>query len=73
MDALFKIDKNVSTNGTANETGTGLGLILTNDFIQKNNGKISIESNVGKGSKIIFTLPKRITEKVASKYFENNE
>ncbi len=57
MDKLFRIDKSLSTKGTANETGTGLGLILCKEFIEKNKGIIRVESTLGKGSKFIFTLP----------------
>ena len=54
---LFQLDKNVSTSGTEKETGTGLGLILCKEFVEKHGGEIWIESKVGKGSKFIFTLP----------------
>ncbi|MCL4551727.1 MAG: tetratricopeptide repeat-containing sensor histidine kinase [Bacteroidetes bacterium] len=57
MDKLFKLDVTCSTPGTANEEGTGLGLILCKEFIEKNQGKIWIESELGKGSKFFFTLP----------------
>lgn len=57
LDQLFRIDKNVSTMGTANEKGTGLGLILCKEFVEKHGGKIWVESQVGKGSAFIFTLP----------------
>lgn len=48
---------NISTRGTKNEKGTGLGLILVKDFVEKNEGTISVESEVGKGSIFIITLP----------------
>lgn len=54
---LFKSDLNVSKPGTENERGTGLGLVICNDFIQRNNGKIWIENNADKGTSFKFTLP----------------
>lgn len=57
IDKLFSIDDNISTLGTSQEVGTGLGLLLCKEFIDKNNGKIRVESNEGTGSSFIFTLP----------------
>jgi len=57
IDDLFKIDKSISSKGTANEEGTGLGLLLCKEMVDKHNGKIWIESELGKGSKFSFTLP----------------
>lgn len=57
IDNLFRIDQNVSTRGTANETGTGLGLILCKEFVEKNGGEISVESELGEGTTFHFTLP----------------
>jgi two-component system sensor histidine kinase/response regulator len=56
---LFNITSKSSTVGTENEKGTGLGLILCKDLIEKNNGTIWAESEFGKGSKFSFTLPKK--------------
>jgi len=58
QNKLFKIDSNFSTKGTANEQGTGLGLILSKELVHKCGGDIWAESKVEKGSSFIFTLPK---------------
>ena len=59
IDKLFKIDQKItSTEGTNKETGTGLGLILCKEFIDKHNCKIWAESEIGKGTTFSFTLPK---------------
>ncbi len=54
---LFNIHKKFSLPGTQGEKGSGLGLIICKEFIEKNNGDIWAESELGKGSKFIFTLP----------------
>ncbi len=55
---LFQLDKEFSTRGTSNEKGSGLGLILCKEFVERNNGKIYVESEKGKGTSFMFKLPK---------------
>ena len=57
MEDLFKIEKRITNDGTENEKGTGLGLFLCKEFIEKNHGTISVRSEVGKGSTFIVSLP----------------
>lgn len=54
---LYKIDAFHTTKGTNNEKGNGLGLILCKEFIETHGGKIRIESEPNRGSKVTFTLP----------------
>jgi signal transduction histidine kinase len=56
-EKLFSIEENVTTPGTNNEPGTGLGLILCKDLTEQNGGTISVESEEGKGTTFCFTLP----------------
>lgn len=56
QEKLFLISHNVSTPGTNNEKGTGLGLILSKEFVEIHNGKIWVESEVEKGSSFHFTI-----------------
>jgi signal transduction histidine kinase len=60
MAKLFKIDANLSTRGTENEKGTGLGLFLCKEFVEKHGGRIWAESESGKGSTFKFFIPLRI-------------
>jgi signal transduction histidine kinase len=57
IEKLFRIQDSHSTKGTLNETGTGLGLLLCKEFIEKHDGKLWVESEPDKGSKFHFTLP----------------
>ncbi|MFA5329592.1 MAG: tetratricopeptide repeat-containing sensor histidine kinase [Prolixibacteraceae bacterium] len=57
LDKLFVIDRNISTEGTDGETGTGLGLVICHEFIAKNNGEIKVGSKEGEGSVFSFSLP----------------
>ncbi len=57
IDKLFRIDEKFIGLTTDGEKGTGLGLILCKEFIEKNNGVIWVESTVDEGSNFIFTLP----------------
>lgn len=61
INKLFRIDQSLSTRGTINEKGTGLGLILCKEFIDKHGGIIEAKSEVGKGSIFSFTIPSRKT------------
>lgn len=56
LSKLFK-DENISTRGTSNEKGTGLGLIVCKDFMARNDGNIFVESKVGQGAKFCISLP----------------
>lgn len=58
LNMLFDKTAPYTTRGTANEKGTGLGLILCKEFIEKNGGRIWVESEEGQGSTFFFTLPK---------------
>jgi len=54
---IFSISKTKTSKGTDGEKGTGLGLVLCRDFVEKNGGTISVKSEPGKGSAFIFSLP----------------
>jgi len=57
IEKLFRIDENQSTLGTNNEEGTGLGLILCKEFVEKNGGEIFITSALNQGSTFSFIIP----------------
>lgn len=58
LENLFSIDKNITTVGTSNETGTGLGLLLCKEMIEKHGGHMTVKSEKGKGSEFSFAIPK---------------
>jgi two-component system sensor histidine kinase/response regulator len=60
QELLFRIDGNIcSRPGTQNETGSGLGLILCSEFVEKMGGNILVDSLPGKGSRFTFTVPEK--------------
>ena len=60
IEKLFKISEISSTKGTDGEKGTGLGLVMCREFMDKQGGKIEIESKIGKGTKLKMFFPKKI-------------
>jgi signal transduction histidine kinase/ligand-binding sensor domain-containing protein len=62
MAKLFRLDGNLSTRGTENEKGTGLGLFLCKEFVEKHGGKIWVESESGKGSIFKLIIPSAIKQ-----------
>jgi signal transduction histidine kinase len=60
VESLFKIDKVLSKPGTEKEMGSGLGLILCKEFIEKHGGDISVISTIDVGSEFKITLPNNI-------------
>ena len=57
IEKLFRVDISHTTIGTGKEKGTGLGLILCKEFVEKNGGTIWVESEIGKGSQFYMRLP----------------
>ncbi len=57
IEKIFRIDAKYKSPGTEGEKGTGLGLILCKDFVEKNGGQIWCESQEGLGTRFFFTIP----------------
>jgi len=57
LEKLFRIDETFKTRGTEGDKGSGLGLILSREYVEMNGGTIHAESTPGKGSTFTFTLP----------------
>jgi PAS domain S-box-containing protein len=57
INKLFKVAEDISIPGTYNEKGSGLGLILCKDFVERHNGSIFVKSELGKGSQFIIKIP----------------
>jgi PAS domain S-box-containing protein len=60
LHRLFNLTEYFSTKGTNNESGTGLGLILCKEFIEKHKGKMTVETELKKGSIFSFSIPKQL-------------
>lgn len=57
LEGVMSLDSKTTREGTNNETGTGLGLVLCKDMVEMNNGKLSISSEEGKGTNFVVELP----------------
>jgi len=64
IEKIFRLDTKHTTAGTANEKGTGLGLILCKEFVEKNKGRLWVTSEPGKGSVFYFSLPEYLPTEV---------
>lgn len=58
LEKIFKLNKHITNNGTENEMGSGLGLVITKDLIKRHGGEIWVKSRKGSGTSFHFTLPK---------------
>lgn len=58
QEKIFKMDSSFTTKGTSQESGTGLGLLLCKEFVERNDGTIWVKSEIEKGSSFQFTVPK---------------
>lgn len=71
ISKLFRLEKKYSSKGTADEKGTGLGLILCKEFVEKNGGQIQVKSEAGKGSVFSFSFPQHLSETVIQTTVKN--
>ncbi|MFA7360267.1 MAG: tetratricopeptide repeat-containing sensor histidine kinase [Candidatus Kapaibacterium sp.] len=60
MENIFRLDRRITSKGTNDEKGTGLGLYVCKEMIEKMNGSIKVESVIGKGSTFIVTFPEKV-------------
>ncbi|MFN8458354.1 MAG: tetratricopeptide repeat-containing sensor histidine kinase [Anaerolineae bacterium] len=58
LPRLFKIEENYHTQGTAQEKGTGLGLLICKEMVERNKGQLTVTSQVGAGTTFTFTVPR---------------
>lgn len=61
VNKLFRLDEKIQTSGTANERGTGLGLVLCYEFVKANGGNIEVSSHPGEGTTFTINIPKKIS------------
>ena len=61
LKKLFNISQTLTTKGTANESGTGLGLLLCQEFVAKHDGRLWVNSTFGKGSEFCFNIPNNLS------------
>lgn len=57
QEKIFAVDQNYTSPGTSGEQGTGLGVVLCNELTKRHGGKMTVESEEGKGTKFSFTIP----------------
>lgn len=73
INTIFQLEKSITTKGTAGEKGSGLGLILCKEFIERHGGSIGVESQQGVGTKFIVVLPVIYKEKSSPTDVVNNQ
>ena len=70
---IFDAHSNITTYGTDNEKGTGLGLTLCKEMVENNNGTIWVESTLNQGTSFYFTVPKAIKENGNANYIKSSK